>query len=56
MEILLGSNAEFTRNFSHGIIPTFHWIFSSVINADLSWKVSQRIFPMEKFQITMEGF
>jgi hypothetical protein len=29
MEILLGTNAECTRNFSHGIIPTFFWIFSS---------------------------
>jgi hypothetical protein len=28
MEILLGTNAERTRNFSHGIIPTFYWIFS----------------------------
>jgi hypothetical protein len=28
MEILLGTKAECTRNFSHGIIPTFFWIFS----------------------------
>jgi hypothetical protein len=28
MEILLGTNAECTWNFSHGIIPTFFWIFS----------------------------
>jgi hypothetical protein len=27
IEILLGTNAERTRNFSHGIIPTFYWIF-----------------------------
>jgi hypothetical protein len=25
MEILLGTN---TGNFSHGIIPTFYWVFS----------------------------
>jgi hypothetical protein len=31
MEILLGTNVERTRNFSHGIIPTFYWIFSSGI-------------------------
>jgi hypothetical protein len=36
MEILLGTNAERTRNISHGIIPTFFWI------------LSQGIFPMEK--------
>jgi hypothetical protein len=28
MEILLGTNAECSRNFSHGIISTFYWIFS----------------------------
>jgi hypothetical protein len=28
MEILLGTNAECSRNFSQGIIPTFYWIFS----------------------------
>jgi hypothetical protein len=28
MEILLGTNTECTRNFSHGIILTFFWIFS----------------------------
>jgi hypothetical protein len=28
MENLLGTNAECTRNFSHGIIPAFYWIFS----------------------------
>jgi hypothetical protein len=37
MEILLGTNAECTRNFSHGIIPAFYWIFSQVINADLNF-------------------
>jgi hypothetical protein len=28
MEVLLGTNAESTRYFSHGIVPTFYWIFS----------------------------
>jgi hypothetical protein len=28
IKILLGTNSECTRNFSHGIIPIFYWIFS----------------------------
>jgi hypothetical protein len=36
VEIFLGTIAECTRNFSHGTISTFFWIFS------------ERIIPMEK--------
>jgi hypothetical protein len=43
-EILLGTNAECTRNFSHGIIPIFYWLFP------------KEFFQWKKFQLTKEGF
>jgi hypothetical protein len=47
MEILLGTNAECTWNFSHETISTFYGTFTEVINADLSRKISLGIFHME---------
>jgi hypothetical protein len=39
IEILLGTNAEYTRNFSHEIIRTFYWIlFSKTQNGGLTEK------------------
>jgi hypothetical protein len=52
MEILQGTNAECTRNFSHGIIPTFYWIYIKLFNVD-----SNLIFSYgKKIKIPMEGF